>query len=137
MECRRCGTCCKEPIIEVCYGDIIRWKEENRKDVLQEISFLDNYPERGYGGFYIEKSVRKPKQPCPFYIDNLCSIYGTRPMACRDYPYSQSKEKSLCVNISPVDKFFRDMLKKRQQKAFNKSIARYPELMAILVESRR
>ena len=88
IECKRCGRCCKELPIDIGHSDITRWNRERRTDILKEVSFLNNFPSKGYGGFYIEKTLLKSdreKKPCPFYIKSECSIYSTRPMVCKDY----------------------------------------------------
>lgn len=88
--CQQCGKCCRELPIDVMPSDLDRWHHERRDDILMEVIFMDNFPHKNTGGFYIEKTLLRkdrPKQPCPFLDENnLCSIYDTRPKVCRDYP---------------------------------------------------
>ncbi len=62
----------------------MRWLREKRWDILDKVAYIDHY--KMGNGFYIEESAKKPKQPCPFLENNLCSIYKTRPKACVDFP---------------------------------------------------
>lgn len=93
FNCRRCGKCCEEIVITVSYSDIKRWLNKGRKDILYHISWINNYPKKDTGGFYIRETVQAPKRPCPFLQkdkDGLttCTIQNTKPKACRDAPLS-------------------------------------------------
>lgn len=67
MECKRCGQCCRRLIIdEVIELDIVR--EPRIKEHVEEF--------RDEPGRYLLKT------PCPFLVDNKCSIYPTRPNIC-------------------------------------------------------
>ena len=92
FHCRRCGWCCKHIVINVAYSDILRWFHGGRFDILREVSYIDNYPKKGLGGFYVAKTAFKPKQACPFLTkQNLCGIHETKPRACRDFPYGHQR----------------------------------------------
>lgn len=135
-ECIRCGLCCKTYPIDVVRNDIIKWEEKGRKDILKEVSFINNYPKKGYGGFYIERTLRKPKQPCPFLIDNLCSIYDVRPMVCSDFP--KSHVECVCPEFDSLkgDYWDRKKITDRQMREMRKSLRHFNSLMAILVSVR-
>ena len=67
IECRRCGTCCRESIIEVTRADLARAPE------------LKAHVHRLRGGY------RWSMVNCPLLTsDNLCSIYDRRPRECRE-----------------------------------------------------
>ena len=79
IECRECGNCCKvfhPPLNAEDIGRLARRMEMPRE------SFIGEYlvaGEKG-GGHYFRK------RPCPFLIDNACTVYHDRPEACRVYP---------------------------------------------------
>ena len=135
FKCQKCGRCCREVVINVSYSDIIRWFNENRNDILQEISFIANYPRNGVGGFYIVKTALNPKQPCPFY-DGLCKIYETRPVACRDFPLA-SKGNGVCKAYVKQPKTVVQEIKRRQKIDFRQANQQMDRLLRILVEARR
>lgn len=141
FECNQCGRCCKEITINISQSDILRWKEENRKDILREVSWLNNYPRKNTGGFYIIKTTYNPKQSCPFYKGDICSIHDIKPKACRDYPFSQSQGEvfSECFMFGLDGKFplKRKKIKKSQYKDFKKAFDNQGRLMPILIEARR
>jgi len=94
--CIGCGNCCKERAIDITFSDILRWGDEKRMDILREIYYIDNYPRKGLGGFYIEKSIDKKdeKRDCPFLtVDNKCSIHNTKPSGCKDAPFAYTEFK--------------------------------------------
>ena len=91
FKCIQCGKCCKEIPIDIAGSDIIRWYNQGRWDILQEISLIDNYPKKGQCGFFIAKTTFNPKQDCPFLVDNKCSIHDTKPLACKDAPIGHTK----------------------------------------------
>ena len=138
MECQKCGECCRTFPIDVTYNDIMRWEASDRKDILREVSFINNYPEKGYGGFYIEKTLRNPKQSCPFLReDNTCHIYGTHPLVCEDFPFSHDK-KCCCPAYNPEEfsPNARSEINERQEKDFKKANENFNQMMAILVKAR-
>ena len=138
LNCNKCGRCCEEITINVSQTDILRWKEEERKDILQEVSWLHNYPRKNTGGFYIIKTTFNPKQACPFY-NGACLIHNTKPKACKDYPFSQTEFFSECFMFG-LDGMFplkKKRIKKSQAKDFKKAFDNQGRLMPILIEARR
>lgn len=74
MGCKKCGLCCRKLIIDDVYEvDLVR--EPRLKDFVEE---LTEEP----GRFLL-------KTPCPFLINNQCSIYPTRPDICVSYAYNE------------------------------------------------
>lgn len=136
FECNHCGKCCKEMAICITYSDIMRWKQQNRNDILREVSFSSDYPLGS--GFYVATSIVGPeKKPCPFFIDDLCSIHKTKPVSCKDFPLGFSD-----FNICPVwkseylNKKRLKKIKNRQAKDFKRCKQYVKELYKIIVESR-
>lgn len=92
-----CSGCCKYPILatEVEYHYISNWMRINvTEDTMNSLhknfdqwheemgSIIDSF-EYGNKQKSIEYTRRNVK--CPFLIDNSCSIYEARPVACRTY----------------------------------------------------
>lgn len=86
--CRPCANCCTNVIIRVKEEDILRWKKENRQDILlclEEIS---------PGAVFM---IRKKNGECIFLTEKGCSIHSTRPKVCRDFPKNKAHaEKFSC-----------------------------------------
>jgi len=105
FKCKQCGWCCKNKAINISYSDIMRWKEENRINVLKEVTLIDIKDNKDTG-FYFLKTIGKNRQPCPFLIDKdgfpSCSIYYSRPMACRDYPLAN--DDSGCPEMKRIER---------------------------------
>lgn len=135
FKCQRCGWCCQNVVINITYSDIVRWLSEDRKGILQEISFIDNYPRKGTGGFYIAKTAFNPKQSCPFLEMNnrvaTCKIHSTKPKACQDYPLS-----SHCPNFNETPPNL-EQIKRGQIKDFKMAFNNRRILLNALIEARR
>jgi Fe-S-cluster containining protein len=119
----------------ITYSDIIRWHEQGRKDILSKVSFAEGFP--AGDGFYIADTVLKPKRPCPFLVDSLCSIHPIKPVSCKDAPAGFTKF-DLCPVWKP-EHINRKRLKKvqrRQVKDFKKSATNFPQLYRIILEAR-
>lgn len=133
-----CGKCCKELPIEVFASDIRRWLFEKRYDILEQVSFLDNYPSLGTGGFYVIETVKAPKRPCPFLNqDGLCSIHNTKPRICRDYPLGYTGWKSCpYMNKSDVTERKARRLRKKQIRDLKDTLMNKTFLLKQLIEAR-
>ena len=84
-----CGHCCKMAVT------ILQWEANQIADatgltpVVPKVSLNDaEYDTAKYRGV-----------PCPFLVDNSCSIYEHRPLACRAH-VNVSKYPELCDNIT-------------------------------------
>ncbi|MFH1312348.1 MAG: YkgJ family cysteine cluster protein [Candidatus Eisenbacteria bacterium] len=79
IECRDCGNCCKvfRPMLTASDIDrlAVRLKIP-REDFITK--YLNAYKD-GEEHYY-------KLTPCPFLVDNACSVYSDRPDACRVYP---------------------------------------------------
>jgi Fe-S-cluster containining protein len=136
FKCRQCGWCCRNVVINVSHSDIQRWLRGRRKDILDEVSFIDNYPKQGTGGFYIRTTAFNPKQPCPFHCDEGCSIYETRPIACRDYPLASVSAGCPVFDDVSISEGRKKNLKRRQYADFRQAHDKRNELIRLLVEVR-
>ena len=137
MTCIGCGNCCRERAIDIAFSDILRWSDEKRWDILNEIYYIDNYPYKGQGGFYIEKSINKKdmERPCPFLIDNKCSIHSTKPGGCKDAPHAYKEFKECPVFKKPNDDVINSTVKKQTQDIV-KAKKHFNIIMGILTEAR-
>ena len=117
MNCIGCGNCCRERAIDIAFSDILRWSDEKRWDILKEIYYIDNYPYKGQGGFYIEKSINKKdmERHCPFLVDNKCLIHNTKPGGCKDAPHAYKEFKECPVFKRPNDDVINSTVKKQTQ----------------------
>jgi len=89
FKCRRCGWCCKNKVINILYSDIIRWRNEDRKDILKEVSFIRTTSGLA-SGFYFRKTTMPSHKKCPFldFENDLakCLIQDTKPRCCKNNP---------------------------------------------------
>ena len=79
IECRECGNCCKVFRPSLKADDINRLAHRmriTRADFIME--YLVAY-ENGKDHFF-------KLTPCPFLVNNACTVYPDRPEACRSYP---------------------------------------------------
>jgi Fe-S-cluster containining protein len=123
-ECERCGKCCNghtwlRTLIHP--NDIERWKEQKREDILKYVCphcyrFIDSEKEH--------EPWRSAK--CPFleFEENkaVCSIYETRPEACRKFPIAECNNPDcpeklhlhpwlMSGNCAASRKFMKEMLR--------------------------
>lgn len=91
--CLECANCCKTTSPIVKESDINRISKEIRlkpKEVIDQ--FLIKEPD----GTYIMKTA-----PCPFLDgENYCSIYQSRPTACREFPHTNRKKMSQLLTLT-------------------------------------
>ena len=101
-----CGNCCKKlaDSIRFSFGDIKRWKEQERQDILRRIEVFCQVKGEGvflrgdnkliddaivFGGEWNKGYV----DVCPFLKEDKCSIQDTKPQTCTDY---------LCEKAEPL-----------------------------------
>lgn len=88
FDCRRCGTCCSVWKIPITDDDIIN-----------EPKLVENV-ENGF----INKMIGNVISACPYYdILDGCTIYDTRPQACRDFKASPLKCMAAKINTTGLD----------------------------------
>lgn len=93
FDCLNCANCCSgiSPIVLQNDIDAIA-KHLNIKasKLLQDYLYMDE------DGDFVFKQT-----PCPFLgQDNYCSIYGSRPKACREYPHTNHRKMSSILDIT-------------------------------------
>jgi len=85
FECLKCGGCCRYVKFQILYSDFERWLRQERWDILSKVICRDT--EELGGWVYMDFSFpERETADCPFFKDNLCTIYDTRPFICRAYP---------------------------------------------------
>ena len=84
IDCLKCANCCATtgPLFKNRDIKILSGKFKMRPS-----EFTDLYLRTDEDGDWVFK-----KLPCPFLgSDNYCSVYSSRPTACRDYPHTQQR----------------------------------------------
>ena len=139
MECIGCGNCCRTRSIDITFSDVLRWSDHKRWDILSEVYFIDNYPEKGQGGFYFEKSIKKKEdmeRHCSFLTDeNECAIHDTKPSGCKDAPLAYKEFDECPVFKKPNDDVINAMVKKQTQDIMAAK-RNFNIVMGVLVEAR-
>ena len=139
MGCIGCGNCCRERTIDITFSDILRWNNEKRWDILREVYYIDNFPHKGQGGFYIEKSLKTKEdlnRQCPFLTDeNKCLIHNTKPSGCKDAPLAYTEFKECPVFKKSNDDVINATIKKQTQDIMAAK-RNFNIVMGILVEAR-
>lgn len=84
IDCLQCAKCCRD------LGPLLTDRDIQKLSQFLKIKpskFADKYLRIDEDGDYVFKSM-----PCPFIgDDNYCSVYESRPTACRDYPHTDRK----------------------------------------------
>ena len=84
IDCLTCANCCRSLGPAIYDKDIERMAKALR---IKPSEVVSSYLRIDEDGDYVFKSM-----PCPFLMDdNYCSIYESRPKACREYPHTDRK----------------------------------------------
>jgi uncharacterized protein len=84
IECLQCANCCKSLGPAIYDKDIDRMAKALK---MKPSEVVKNYLRVDEDNDYVFKTM-----PCPFLMpDNYCSIYESRPKACREYPHTDRK----------------------------------------------
>lgn len=93
--CTQCGRCCTNADfmgrMSASGSDVKRWRREGRADILQYAAIIGS-PADPWADLWISPRTGNDAERCPFVrkIRNSdryrCTIYETRPEACRNYP---------------------------------------------------
>jgi uncharacterized protein len=84
IDCLKCSNCCKTISPALNESDIRRMAATLKLKISE---FNDRFLNIDDDGDYIFK-----QSPCPFLgEDNFCSVYESRPRACREYPHTDRK----------------------------------------------
>lgn len=84
IDCLQCGKCCTGLGPLLTDKDISRLSEYLK---IKPSEFTQKFLMIDEDNDYVFKSM-----PCPFIAeDNFCTVYDSRPVACRDYPHTNRK----------------------------------------------
>lgn len=102
FECEHCGECCT-----AMDSIAINEDEINRISEILHISktvFIQQYTEENRNELETSLDYYSLKRPCPFHIDNRCSIYSYRPHACIMFPcFTSLQDCNLIMQTITVD----------------------------------
>lgn len=84
IDCLNCANCCRTLGPLITNKDVERIAKTLR---MKSVDVIDKYFRIDEDGDMVFQSM-----PCPFLgADNYCSIYESRPKACREYPHTDRK----------------------------------------------
>lgn len=93
LDCLKCANCCKTISPIITYRDINQIAKELK---IKPGEFIQTYLEMDEEGDFVFKQT-----PCPFLqSDNYCSVYSSRPKACREYPHTNRKNFAQILDLS-------------------------------------
>lgn len=93
IDCLKCARCCKELGPRIEEKDVERIAKALR---MKSMDVINQYFRTDEDGDRVFKTM-----PCPFLpSDNYCSIYDSRPKACREYPHTDRKRFYQIYNLS-------------------------------------
>jgi Fe-S-cluster containining protein len=85
MDCLQCANCCKTTSPLLLPKDIEQLAQHLR---MKPGAFEERYVRVDEDGDKVFRAA-----PCPFLgADNHCSVYASRPKACREYPHTNRKK---------------------------------------------
>lgn len=92
-DCLKCANCCRSLGPRITDKDVDRMAKALR---LKSNDLIAKYLKVDEDGDTVFQSM-----PCPFLgSDNYCSIYESRPKACREYPHTDRKRFFQIFNLS-------------------------------------
>jgi Fe-S-cluster containining protein len=84
IDCLACANCCKTTSPIFYERDIERLAKHLR---MRPAKFIEKYLHVDADNDYVLNEA-----PCAFLgLDNYCSVYESRPLACREYPHTNRK----------------------------------------------
>lgn len=93
IDCLQCANCCKTTGPLFTNKDIDRLA---RHFSMKASDFMAQYLRIDEDGDHVLKSV-----PCPFLgADNYCSVYESRPKACREYPHTDRNKMHQILELT-------------------------------------
>ncbi len=93
IDCLTCANCCKTTSPTFYEHDIDRLAKHLR---IKPSAFIEKYLLKDDVGDYVLKSA-----PCPFLdYENYCTVYESRPTACREYPHTNRKRFYQILDLS-------------------------------------
>lgn len=93
IDCLDCANCCKTTSPTFYERDIDRLSKHLR---IKPSDFIDQYLQIDKDGDYVLTTA-----PCPFLdYENYCTVYESRPKACREYPHTNRKRFYQILDLS-------------------------------------
>jgi len=93
IDCLQCANCCKTTSPIFYQRDIERLAKHFR---IRPSEFIEQYLHIDEDNDYVLNAT-----PCPFLgDDNYCSVYDSRPTACREYPHTDRKRVQQIFNLT-------------------------------------
>lgn len=93
FNCLVCANCCRSISPIITYRDVERMAKALR---IKPSAVVEKYLKVDADGDFVFLNA-----PCPFILpDNYCSIYESRPTACREYPHTDRKNMAQILNIT-------------------------------------
>ena len=93
IDCLTCANCCKTTSPGMHDRDVERLAKHLK---IKPLQVIEQYMEMDADGEYVFRSA-----PCPFLgADNYCSVYESRPLACREYPHTNRKRFYQVLDLS-------------------------------------
>jgi Fe-S-cluster containining protein len=104
FRCSGCGNCCKDPLLPLTDQDVARITKKTGDDALTFVRWvdrmgidMDDEPE-AFVRLREGKRVmimRQGKGGCHYLgADDRCTIYGSRPLGCRVFPFDATYTKN-------------------------------------------
>ncbi len=98
IDCLSCANCCKTTSPIFYNRDVERLAKHFK---MRPGEFIDKYLKIDEDKDYVLKQA-----PCPFLgLDNYCSVYDSRPNACREYPHTDRKRIAQLLDLTYKNTF--------------------------------
>jgi len=93
VDCLECANCCKTTSPAIYERDIDRLSKHLK---IKPSKLIEDYLVKDADDDYVFKSA-----PCPFLdYENYCTVYESRPLACREYPHTNRKRFYQMLDLS-------------------------------------
>lgn len=105
FRCTECGNCCSDTIVPITAEDVRRMIDGTGLKALDICTFYkaEDFDDEGSGlefanleggrrtlGLRKRFDKENDRDSCAFFKDNRCSVYESRPVTCRVWPFSLS-----------------------------------------------
>jgi len=109
FRCTECGNCCSDTIVPITAEDVRRMIDGTGLMALDICTFYkaEDFDDEGSGlefanldggrrtlGLRKRFDKENDRDSCAFFKDNRCSVYESRPVTCRVWPFSLSFDAS-------------------------------------------
>ena len=93
FNCLNCANCCSSISPIITQTDLDRLAKHLK---IKSSEFLQKYLYMDEDGDFVLKQT-----PCPFLgSDNYCSVYESRPKACREYPHTDRRKMFQILDLT-------------------------------------